>query len=283
MTGYTHTRNGQGAIALIACGIIAAAALLRPSQAPAAGTLPPGVSDEGAPSLPPCTRYDEAFENLFADMGEFNDWPEKYESIVEALIQEHMTKAPPADCNAETVGAPPGEELKAIAAKLPAWQDSDAFARLAQGDLPAVLLEFLRVYECALIEHEFALPAEVSRDVAPDTPFLYFQEVFRRWEVMAHELLTARPTMERLLPILIGTGRRRPLAADFECLQLLSLDIRNLVALSAETSACLPRIWDAQDPLREFPECNDGEDNDEDGQSDLADDSCASRMTPSEQ
>lgn len=48
--------------------------------------------------------------------------------------------------------------------------------------------------------------------------------------------------------------RLRPLEAELECMQRMSIDIRNIAALSAETSACMPRTWYAKDALRDFKE-----------------------------
>ena len=66
-----------------------------------------------------------------------------------------------------------------------------------------------------------------------------------------NELLTARPALQRALIIAGGYGRLARLDKELQCIQRASLDYRNVFAVVAETSSCLPRNWGAKDPLRD--------------------------------
>jgi hypothetical protein len=156
---------------------------------------------------------------------------------------------------------PPGQKLRVLAEALPTWNDSDI--PLSEYDISRVLLEYLRIYECALMEFNEFLQydttlEEISR---PNFKELFFSELmtesFGRSDIIRKERALARSSLHRVLTIIGNFGRLRPLEAELECTQRLSIDIRNVAALTAETSACMPRIWNAKDILRDFKEDED--------------------------
>jgi len=220
-------------------------------------------TEQKYPILAACTRLDAVYDDLFYDDRVFDEWPDAYHGTVDAVISESLGAAEIA-CDAETYAAlqTAGPALRAMAEKLPPWKDPANLERLHAGNLGHVLLEYLRVYECALVEYRFFLPVEAKLEyelgLSPvPGPYLEFiniaGEMLRRDDIIERELQTARPALERALGML-GTGNRlRPLQLDIECLQRASLDIRNASALAAEASTCLPRLWDAKDPLRDTP------------------------------
>lgn len=80
------------------------------------------------------------------------------------------------------------------------------------------------------------------------------EQFLDRSAIINEERVVARVTLHRVLTLIGNFGRLRPLEAELECTQRLSLDIRNISALTAETSSCLPRIWNAKDVLRDYKE-----------------------------
>ena len=166
-----------------------------------------------------------------------------------------------------------------IAKKLEPWMGSES--TFGQSDTTPVLLEYLRVYECSLAERSTNLLVEIWREEAasavPTNP-LTFTNLLEKWYEQSRdikrELKIARPTLERVLSIMGTVQLSRVSAQDSQCLQRASLDIRNAIGLSADAASCLPRIWNAKDPLRDPSVCSDGRDNDDDGATDLDDDGC---------
>lgn len=164
-----------------------------------------------------------------------------------------------------------------------------------QSDTAPVLLEYLRVYECSLVERHISLPVEIwkeemeSRKLLPGglagNP-LFYLNLWELWSQQSRdirrELQIARPALEHALAFMGTVHMTRMLERDTECIQRASLDIRNAIALSADTAACMPRIWNAKDPLRNLPACSDGLDNDNDNARDLADTGCTSLTDLSE-
>jgi hypothetical protein len=259
--------------------------------APRAEAATPGWR-EIAPKLGACTYEDT---DLFRDRP-FSGWIQQYHGTVGKIIEgllgtptsRHFVNrrfsAGPAQCQSTApVPAPPG--LSELAVRLEPWKGSaDPFTR---SDTTPVLLEYLRVYECSLAERSFFLPVEIRneelerRALLPGglgaNPLWYtdlFRMTFEQLTTIIEEFETARPTLERALSLAGTLNLARHFSDDIECLQRASLDIRNALALSADTAACMPRIWNAKDPLRDPPTCSDGLDNDNDGRTDLDDDNC---------
>lgn len=186
---------------------------------------------------------------------------------------------------AGAIPAPP--PVEDIGKKLEPWSGTGSSTNFTQSDTTPVLIEYLRVYECSLAERSTTLLVEiwreetVRRNLLPgglaSNPFFFI----KLWEMWAQqskdirrELQIARPTLERALGIMGTVQMARSLVQDTNCLQRASLDIRNALGLSADAASCLPRIWNAKDPLRDPTVCSDGRDNDDDGLIDLEDDGC---------
>lgn len=271
------------------------------------------------PILGPCTREGSLFPRH-----KFDEWPAIYHDKVSKAIQEYGTAKK--NHKSDSVGSPVdtvkgencaaedysevfeiGEITKEIAKSLDPWREEEDLKTLTRHDTPAVLYEFLRVYECALEEHYFFLPPKIIRDELDaikefleclDTngdeeackeetgvdskefdmnyPQLW-EELLRRDRIVKREKKISRPTLDRVLAHASNRIRLQLLETELECLQRASLDIRNIAGLAAESAACMPRVWDAKDPMREPAECNDGVDNDKDGQVDGKDDKCESQ------
>lgn len=225
------------------------------------------------PILAPCSRFEERYKDKAKFDGEYlSKWEDMYHETVDEVIEEHL-KTPTLTCDASTYAAflQAGPKLEELAKSLPTWQDNSV--RLSRFDLGRVLLEYLRVYECALDEYEngpskyeTALEVGQEEDDGIRTPdpepsikdfFLsivwpeLLEEDDKRLEVIKREKIAARETLNRTLGIISALDRLRPLEMELQCMQQVSLDIRNITALSAEASACFPRAWTTKDILRD--------------------------------
>lgn len=212
--------------------------------------------------LVPCTRFtDEDNMHLLFRDGNFEQWPDEYHRTAAAIIEEHaqsFSRAP--SCAAETSDTvlPAGPKLRELAEKLPTWKNNAE--ELGQWEMSSVLLEYLRSYECALQERLYFLHPDAQTELQfllgnPEEGISLdklVSEVSKEDRIIARELPTARLTLNRALAVLAGLSRLLPLHTELQCIERASLDIRNAIALGAETSACLPRIWNAKDPLRDL-------------------------------
>ena len=219
------------------------------------------------PILESCTRADAQYAGLFFNNEDFDDWPEKYHEAVDAVIEEYLDPPQTIEClDPNILPINQFTSIYALAAVLPPWQDPVDLAELDRNDVGIVLLEFLRVYECALADHNFFLPMDVIQERFEDEaaggplPFIIanfrfedlLKEMGRRRRVIEEEIATARPTLERALVIVSSVIRFSFLDAELECLQRASLDLRNSLALAADASVCMPKGWDVKDPLRDL-------------------------------
>lgn len=228
------------------------------------------------PILAPCTRFDDRYEDLgfTEDDAYLLTWPDKYHEQVDTVVEEYFEKTP-VNCQAEDYQElfEPGEELRSLAENLPPWQDSKTSEQLSRLDTGRVLLEYLRFYECALMEYQHFSYIRTAEErfqqgeyddddedepVTDDFFDFFFSDLTRemaeRTKVIEQELYVARTAMDRLLNIIGAIDRLRPIEAELECTQRMSIDLRNLAALTAETAACMPRMWNASDPLRDIQE-----------------------------
>ena len=174
------------------------------------------------------------------------------------------------DCLSDSVEGmlKPSLTTMRLACRLPPWEDKEDLDMLSKSDTSTVLLEFLRTYECALLERRQFLVTGVREDLrvfgsiknnvldlisfisGADTAF--DKEYEDQWGKINKELDIARPTLNRAIKIASGKGKLDALDGEIECLQRLSLDLRNAFALGAESASCMPRVWDAKDSLRDF-------------------------------
>jgi len=259
------------------------------------------------PRLGSCTKDDTRIFSMDGTVViPYADWSKIYHGDVGEVVESFLGK--PAGGNyaqREPVGGlnacsgedlrttPASQKLGEIALKLEPWMD--ATASFDQSDVTPVLLEYLRVYECSLAERSTRLMVEIWKEETERrrglpgglsaNPFPYqklLEEWFKQHKEIQEELRISRPTLERALGIMGTAQMARMLSQNTNCVQRASLDIRNAVGLAADTASCLPRIWNAKDPMRDPPVCSDGRDNDRDGATDLADTGCASLSDMSE-
>lgn len=227
-----------------------------------------GRDPDEYPILAPCSRFDDAYEDLGYLDKPIQEWQETYHDTVAEIVAESM-KQPEIECTATDYDSllRAGTKLKTLAGKLPPWQNSEK--PVTRFDLSRVLLEHLRVYECALSEYyEFRYydtAAEEFRKEEAETGserinfFDYFisdlvKGTNERSTLIIREKTVARRALHRTLTILGTMDRLLPLQAELECMQRMSLDIRNIAGLAAETSSCIPRTWNAKDTLRDYQE-----------------------------
>jgi len=214
--------------------------------------------------LTPCSRFTEGYLQLSFTDGTFAKWPEYYHDTAAAIIEEHLqsfSRAP--QCAAATGNEvlPAGPKLQKLAKNLPSWKNAPS---VSQWEMGSVLLEFLRGYECALEERLYFLHPDALNELksileengeSTDVDLSQLAtEVSEEDMTIATELATARPTLNRSLAVLAGLSRLLPLHTELQCVERASIDIRNALALGAEAGSCLPRIWNAKDPLRDLPQ-----------------------------
>lgn len=237
------------------------------------------------PRLGTCTRKATP---IFRDIP-YAEWKTAYHTTTQNILQAlYESRWETSAQNCTEPAAPAG--LEQLARNLEPWKKGE-HAPFTAADTPPVLLEHLRVYECALIERAVFLPMhirdeEYERRRGREANPLFFPQLmsltFEQLQDILKELRTARPTLEQALTLVAPLGSVNGLRRNLECIQRASLDIRNALALAAEATACLPRTWNPQDVLRDQTECSDGVDNDQDGDVDLEDDACESLSTASE-
>ncbi len=210
----------------------------------------------------PCSLFDDYYDSFPLTSENFDDWKNLYHETVAKVVEEYLQGLDKSiRCSEPTYekAYEPGTELKNLAQKLPTWKDDPS--TLKRTDIGLVLLEYLRSYECPLQERYHFLSLESAEllekkagssagNTYPEVGF----EMSRESQIILAELTTARTTLMRTLSVVDGINRLFPLSAEMECLEKSSLDIRNAAALSAETSACFPRVWNAKDPLRDASE-----------------------------
>ncbi len=226
-------------------------------------TTPPENID--TERLAACTIVGSVFETL-----PFAEWPKKYHETVAKVIEAHMksiedTKTTELQCTASDYASlvKPIPELTELAKTLPPWKDPLKLSKLSETELGPVLLEYLRVYECSLSERRNFLSTIVAKEfataptTAPNTlqqRIDYNETTDEQRRIIDYETAIARTTLNKTLIIVGGQDRLRPLGLDIECLKRVSLDIRNIMGLLSQASACMPRIRDARGSLRDLPE-----------------------------
>ena len=246
------------------------------------------------PILNACTRFEL---NIFQDVdfsaipplspamdtaNALDDWKSFYHNRVSRVVEEDIgvqtgvSHSPlrrfrdPPDCMEEDYGLfmKPQSELSSLAGILPTWQHPANAARLTQLDISEVLLEYLRMYECALLERLLVLPEYVARQETerqrwkfglPALSVIFFDTVDisgiktgdERVRIL-RELAISRRALHKTITLISGMDRMRPLYEEINCFQQTSLDIRNAMSLAADAASCLPRIWNHKDSLRDF-------------------------------
>lgn len=228
-----------------------------------------GISEPDAGNsilkLPECSNTGNIFGSARAET-----MKSAYHGTVALVIDAHINDLAeinklPLQCTANDYRGllEPSSALTSLAYLLPEWGDS---REVSEADLGAVLLEYLRVYECSLQQRNEFLSVFILREqgesvTQPDgtevqtMPRADLTELqAEEAKLIAHELQTARPALERTLAFLGGIDRLRPLSAELECLKRASLDLRNAMGLLAESASCMPKMWDARGSLRDLPD-----------------------------
>lgn len=215
--------------------------------------------------LPECSNADTVFATLQVDA-----MTNVYHSTVGRVVSAHLDELAdihtrPLQCTADDYREllQPSSALQDLANQMPEWGPS---RQVSEADLASVLLEYLRVYECSLLQRAQFLNVFVLREqgtlreaadgVALQTINTHelSKESARQAELIRTEIASARPALERTLAFLGGIDRLRPLAAELECLKRASLDLRNVTGLAAEAASCMPKIWDSRGSLRDLSE-----------------------------
>ncbi len=215
--------------------------------------------------LPPCSNIGNVFGSSRAETMQ-----SAYHGTVSNVINAHINDLAdintlPLQCTANDFRGllEPSGALTDLASMLPEWGGT---REVSEADLAAVLLEYLRVYECSLQQRGQFLSVFILREqgqftTQPDGSEIQFmpspdltKEQEKESTIISHELATARPILERTLAFLGGIDRLRPLSAELECLKRASLDLRNATGLLAESASCMPKIWDARGSLRDLPD-----------------------------
>lgn len=191
---------------------------------------------------------------------DFGDWKVLYHDNVSAAIESHMqmikgVSGMPLQCTAADYRSviPASPALKKIAEMLPAWRERANNGTLSEADMSAVMLEFLRVYECSMNEYLEYLPV-TTRSGAGIGFWNLTERYAKDGATISRERAVSRVALERALSLTGGFDRLLPLSIDVECLKRASLDMRNTLGLASDISSCLPRIWDAKGSLRDAAE-----------------------------
>lgn len=227
--------------------------------------------------LTPCS----AENTVFATMP-FQEWAGYYHTTVGTVInaqiaaQQQRSNETTLRCTSDEFAdlLPPTPELETLARTLPPWKPRSMtdiiFGTATQPDVSAsdmtpVLMEFLRIYECSLLERQYegildfrtssSSSAQESSSEWSDEepassapPYPSFEDQL----IIAEELASARPALERTIVLLSGMDRLQPLVAELSCLERSLADIRNITGLLAEESSCWNRSWDARGSLRDL-------------------------------
>jgi len=182
----------------------------------------------------------------------FANWATLYNTKMNSVLTADLESLKTRSCvlSSSGQGAPPTKELLDLAKTLPPWKVPSSLAALSQEDLVPVLLEYLRTYECAMLEYRetVSLTAASGSTNRGDTNKM----VYEAKDKIQRELAYSRTSLHRTLAIVSGLHRLELLAMDTNCLTRISLDLRNDLALLSEVGACLPRTHDGRQSLRDL-------------------------------
>lgn len=231
-----------------------------------------GSSSSGPEAMDACGRNDELFPLEFPDTGTgalnvVEAWSAYYHSTIPMVLAKHAEPDPADLLCTDDPRYEASVELKDIALKMEPWKSG---APLTERDMPAVLLSFLRSYECALEERKQDILVYVAADAIDDDSHFEIDpdeggqdnddgvsitsvltEAEEEYTLIAREQQESRPALARTLQYFSGIDRLRPLQENLECLERVSLEIRNILSLTAEAASCLPKIWGSRDPQRD--------------------------------
>lgn len=191
-------------------------------------------------------------------------WSDQYHQEVSRIIAAHQA---PAGASLSCEGQPErtaSAPLKLLAEQLYPWktQGMDAIIDLNETEMGSVLLEYQRMYRCALQQRSFPLASLVLTEMGRMSPLgfridmdSFQQRVQKEQRFIATEPDIAKKALNRTLAALAGRERLQPLTLSMECLVRASTDITNELGLSATVSACLPaRTWDTKGSFLALPQ-----------------------------
>lgn len=221
-------------------------------------------------SMDACTRNDALFPGRPTEDDDVRSppeyWRDLYHTSVGEIVQEHLETSTDRLVCTDDPHVVAGPRLTELAQKLQPWKDSAT--AFDDRDLPAILLAYLRAYECTLYERSAALLPTIANDVA-DGNSRYFDlparedggeatlsplvdQTDRQTFAIAEELAVARSALHRTLASLASRDRLQTLRLSFQCFERASLDIQSVFRLVSDAASCLPKIWNARDPLRDL-------------------------------
>lgn len=219
--------------------------------------------DYGIERLSSCSIEESPFKDK-----PFPQWSGIYHQTVSGVVGADVKSLSDAMCPDTTTNLPPPTpELRALAAQLIPWNTSATrLSQLSEADMGAVLLEYLRTYECAMLEYRTFFYPELVRRAGNSSASSAgasssqkgltvgeFNELrMQREREITDELIVARQSLHRTLSLTGRLNRLRPVFYDINCFVAASLDLRNQLGLAAEVGACLPRIRDAHNSLRDL-------------------------------
>lgn len=182
-------------------------------------------------------------------------WSARYHDRVRTVLQEYLQQLRNGGACEATVRTVATPALRKLAEDME-WEE------VHQEDVPAVLLEYLRLYGCALQDETLLSDQRAETDIhdrareAGET-FMNILDAPIAAESARidarRELAIARSALHRTLLYLSGYGRLQPMSSSLQCLEGATADIANNMRLVTEASACMPRIWDARTSLRTLP------------------------------
>ena len=233
--------------ALILAGLAASAHSLKLS---AQGVIMEASSSSSETGLPAC----DVNETLFP-AASFEHWNDTYRQSVENVIDAHMNGSGLSNisCTDDAQEMASGA-LQSLASSLPQWKGKT----IHEGDIYAVLLDYLDAYGCAVKWQLNLIVPQLQQNAASaqeetNIGTLTDQNTTLS-ETMKQNVDVARRALNRAFTLLSGSDRFRPLGRSFSCLMNASKDLRNDFGLVVEGTQCLPaRIWDARATLRILP------------------------------
>jgi hypothetical protein len=227
---------------------------------------PPGAgsSSSSEDSLRTCSDVGTMFEG----MGNLAKVMEKYHGKVSEVVlerQKYLRDPQKWKCPGQNPGMP---KLEALASQLPGWKypDRSAGSSSSQNYLSrpvifesfsSILGEYLREYDCKLVRlQQSSVNAvmtnnDVSSGCSPgvDCPDTAISDLAVRpgayMSKIDSERHRARVALERTLNVLRSFEMNYSAAHDLICFHRAALDLRTEMSLLADTSSCLPKIWDA--------------------------------------
>jgi len=225
--------------------------------------------------------------------GDVYHWRRDFHNTVRNVVDEHMLGSSNCLASTHAQSYSPRAALTELALKLPTWrpltwqidneqhltnwwdifdpnipiiweQVNENYTYLSQIDVGTVLLEYLRMYECALIERSVFLAShtvmqEGRRNAAMGigNPWIFqlmlvANRAVTDRRIIMEELVIARRAIHRTVTFLSGYNRLSLIGMEMQCMQQGSMDFRNSMSLAATASSCMPRLLYHKDVLRDY-------------------------------